>query len=251
MVPICAVKAEPERPAMMIEVIRMPISRRIEMPSRLTTNSSRAELAKLVRPLIGQDDSDQERQQPDDGQGVQAGLLDVVDQGDAAQPPWRCGGARQGRHHHAEEVQQVQRLPPGLERGGAGPLDHGDDGVAGVLDGMVAAPVRLSHRLDQGGMGGAGAGQFNGRPRRTQPRLKAQKQQGAYGIDGLQLAKVQAKALVPLRLHRLQIGAQRLRGRDDPAADGGKRPAVVLRDGFDPSSAIRMKVRHDRSPVCM
>ena len=40
MVPICAVKALPDRPATMIAVIRMPISRRNETPSRLTVKIS-------------------------------------------------------------------------------------------------------------------------------------------------------------------------------------------------------------------
>ena len=40
MVPICAAKAEPERPATMIAVMSMPSSRRVRRPTRLTVNTS-------------------------------------------------------------------------------------------------------------------------------------------------------------------------------------------------------------------
>ena len=79
MVPIWAVKALPERPATMIAVISTPISRRTEMPSRLTVKISAPKRAQLVGALIGQHDADQEGEQADDRQGVDAGLLDLGD----------------------------------------------------------------------------------------------------------------------------------------------------------------------------
>ena len=64
----------------------MPISRRTETPTRLTVKISRAELAQLVGALIGEHDADQEREQADDRQRVQAGLLDMADERGEADP---------------------------------------------------------------------------------------------------------------------------------------------------------------------
>ena len=73
-VPICAAKALPERPATMIAVISTPSSRRVIRPTRLTVSVSAPNCAsctapccamtmpirKLIRPMIGSaDDADQ------------------------------------------------------------------------------------------------------------------------------------------------------------------------------------------------
>ena len=85
MVPIWAVKAEPERPATMMAVISPPISRRMPTPRQIDGEDLGAEALELVGALIGQHHADQEGEQADDGQRVDAGFLDLVDQGGDAQ----------------------------------------------------------------------------------------------------------------------------------------------------------------------
>jgi hypothetical protein len=63
-VPICAAKADPERPATMIAVISKPSSRSEARPTRLIVKTSSAELPQLHRPLLGDDDADQKGHQP-------------------------------------------------------------------------------------------------------------------------------------------------------------------------------------------
>ena len=53
-----------------------------------------AEAAQLVGALIGHHDADQERDQADDRQRIDAGLLQVVGQRGQAQPAWATARAR-------------------------------------------------------------------------------------------------------------------------------------------------------------
>ena len=79
-VPICAAKAEPERPATMIAVISTPSSRKREPPDQVDREDLGAELAQLHRALLGDDDADQEAHQPDDAERGDADQLELVDQ---------------------------------------------------------------------------------------------------------------------------------------------------------------------------
>ena len=80
-VPICAVKAEPERPATMMAVISPPISRRTHHAQKIDGEDFRAEPLQLIGALIGQHHADQERQQADNGQRIDAGFLDLMHEG--------------------------------------------------------------------------------------------------------------------------------------------------------------------------
>src|SRR3546814_7099782 len=70
----------------------------------------RPEARELVGPLVGQHDADQERDQPDDGQRVEARLLHVGDQRHRADAPGLQQRAQQHGDSEAEEGDQV----PGL-----------------------------------------------------------------------------------------------------------------------------------------
>ena len=78
--PISAVKAEPERPATMIEVSSTPSSRRIRMPIEVDHEGRRAEALQLEDALLGDDAADQERDQHDDRHAAEGDLLELVDQ---------------------------------------------------------------------------------------------------------------------------------------------------------------------------
>ena len=109
-VPICAVKADPDRPATMMAAIRPPSSRKNADAEQIDGEDLGAELAQLVGPLIGEDDADQERQQADDRQRVQAGLFHLMDQGRNAQPPGLQHGGDCLEHDEAEESDQLVAL---------------------------------------------------------------------------------------------------------------------------------------------
>ena len=61
MVPSCAAKAAPVRPAMMIAVIMAPISRAMAMADQVGDVDRRAEAGQLHRADEGEDQADQER----------------------------------------------------------------------------------------------------------------------------------------------------------------------------------------------
>ena len=69
-----------------------------------------AELAQLIGALVGDDDADEERQQPDDRQRVQSGLLHLMDQGGNAQPSGLHHGGDRFEHDDAEESDQLVAL---------------------------------------------------------------------------------------------------------------------------------------------
>ena len=86
MEPISAVKAEPERPATMMEVSRTASSRRTRMPIRSTTNGVAPNLNELEDALLRDDAADQERDQHDDRHAPIGDLLELVDHRRAAEP---------------------------------------------------------------------------------------------------------------------------------------------------------------------
>ena len=67
-VPICAAKAEPERPATMIAVISTPSSRTVIRPIEIDRVDFGAELLELDRALLADDDADEEAHQADDAE---------------------------------------------------------------------------------------------------------------------------------------------------------------------------------------
>ena len=69
----------------MMAVISPPISRSTPTPRQIDGEDLGAEPLELVGALIGQHHADQEGQQAHDGQGVDAGFLDLVDHGGDAQ----------------------------------------------------------------------------------------------------------------------------------------------------------------------
>ena len=79
MEPISAVKAEPERPATMIEVRSTPSSRRTRMPMRSTTNGVAPNLMQLEDALLRDDAADQEGDQHDDRHAAIGDLFELVD----------------------------------------------------------------------------------------------------------------------------------------------------------------------------
>ena len=86
MEPISAVKAEPERPATMMEVSSTPSSRRTRMPTRSTTKAVAPNLLELEDALLGDDAADEERDQDDDRHAAIGDLLELVDDRRAAEP---------------------------------------------------------------------------------------------------------------------------------------------------------------------
>ena len=76
MVPSCAAKAAPVRPAMIMPVIMAPISRIMAMPDQIRHVDLGAKLLELHGADEGEDDADQEAYQCYDGEGLGAALLD-------------------------------------------------------------------------------------------------------------------------------------------------------------------------------
>ena len=76
--PICAAKAEPERPATMIAVISTPSSLTARAADQVDREDLGAELAELDRALLGDDDADQEAHQADDEERVDADHLEAA-----------------------------------------------------------------------------------------------------------------------------------------------------------------------------
>ena len=109
-VPICAVKADPDRPATMIAAISPPSSRRMPTPSRLTVKTSAPNSPQLIGALIGEDNTNEERQQTNDRQRVQAGLFHLMEQGRDAQSPGLQHGGDGLEHDQAEEADELVAL---------------------------------------------------------------------------------------------------------------------------------------------
>ncbi len=125
MVPIWAVKAEPERPATMMAVIRPPISRRIADAQKIDGEDLRAEALQLVRALIGQHDADQEGEQAHDRQRVDAGFFDLMDEGLPAQRLLRPDGLNRLDRHPAEIAQHLVALIDRLHEAAADAVEEG------------------------------------------------------------------------------------------------------------------------------
>ena len=90
MVPSCAANAEPVRPAMMIAVIRQPISRTVAMRDQVGDVDAGAELLQLHGADERDDHADEEADQRDDRQRLGAALLD--DQREVAPAEARAPG---------------------------------------------------------------------------------------------------------------------------------------------------------------
>ena len=80
-----------------------------------------AEAAQLVGALVGHHDADQERDQADDRQRVDAGLLEVMGERGQPQPARLQRDPRQSEHRLAIERQQPQGLVAGHQRAAAEP----------------------------------------------------------------------------------------------------------------------------------
>ena len=78
MVPIWAVKAEPDRPAMMMAVMSHADLAQDTHAQKIDGEDLGPEALQLIGALIGQHHADQERQQAHGRQGIDAGLLDLV-----------------------------------------------------------------------------------------------------------------------------------------------------------------------------
>ena len=104
MVPIWAVKAEPERPAMMMAVISPPISRSKPDAEEVDGEDLRAEALELIGALIGQHDADQEQQQSHDGQRIDAGFFYLMNKSGDAQIPARGVNRFQPFQRHAADI---------------------------------------------------------------------------------------------------------------------------------------------------
>ena len=78
-VPICAAKAEPDRPATMIAVISTPSSRSVRRPTRLIVNTSAPNWRSCTAPCWRDDDADQEAHQPDDAERRDADHFEPLD----------------------------------------------------------------------------------------------------------------------------------------------------------------------------
>ena len=112
--PICAVMAEPERPAIRIAASTGPSSRISEMPEDVDDEGVGAELPQLLRGEVGQHHADQEAHQRGDRQRRGADVVQVA--GEVAPGP--CARRRDELHHIeaklADEARQIRHVPAGL-----------------------------------------------------------------------------------------------------------------------------------------
>ena len=139
MVPIWAVKALPDRPAMMMARDQHTHLAQHGNADEIDGQQFLAELAQLIVPLIGDDDADEEQQQSDDRHGIQAMLFDIADQ--------RCEPNAAGMPQHAAEREQAWRRRSRSSRGPALPKS------------MTALPMRarVSPKLKPGCGASAGS----------------------------------------------------------------------------------------------
>ena len=104
--PICAANADPERPATMIAVSRMPSSRITERPIKLTTNTSAPNCASWTAPCCASTMPTRNDSRPTMPKRVRADHLHLVDDGVPAQRPAAEDRAREDDKRLAEEAQE-------------------------------------------------------------------------------------------------------------------------------------------------
>ena len=112
--PISAVIADPVRPAIMIEVMSTPSSRKPRTPTKLDGVVCGAELGELEDALLGDDRADQEIDQHDDRHAAQPVHLEVIDHRGPAPAPRRRGEAQEHHDDFAEIVDDVEEIGAGV-----------------------------------------------------------------------------------------------------------------------------------------
>ena len=141
-VPSCAAKAAPVRPAMMIAVIIAPMSRAIADADQVGDRDRRAELLELHGAHEGENHADQETDQRDDAERVGAAILDRDHQ--INPPVARTAGhepAKRDRHRAEERKEVANRLGVGDGRGtyAFDQRTAGEVGRASLVSGTVSA----------------------------------------------------------------------------------------------------------------
>ena len=116
MVPSCAAKAAPVRPAMMMPAIIAPISRVVAIADEVRDVDLGPELAELDGADVRQDDADEEADEADDRQRLPSALLQDEEEVGAAEPRRAADEPRQAGDHLAEKAQDRDGAPCGRGR---------------------------------------------------------------------------------------------------------------------------------------
>ncbi len=108
-VPICAAKAEPERPGDHDRGHQHAELAHRDPADEVDGVDLGAELGELDRALLGDDDADEEAHQADDAERADADHVEALDDGvdaELARPADNVGEADQGRAEEAEQADQ-------------------------------------------------------------------------------------------------------------------------------------------------
>jgi hypothetical protein len=201
--PICAAKAEPERPATMIAVIRTPSSRRVTRPIRLIVSISAPNWRNCTAPCCP----------------ITMPISRLIS-------PMMQQRSEQGHAYEAEEAEQVGRGLGEAQRGGADA--EGELRQRRVARARQRRPVGDLHALDQRLVGWIGCAQLDRRAVMREMAQPAGDQVGACGVHRRDLGKFH------LHMPRLPVlgAGERLLDRmgvgDHPVAASDQAQRVVI-----------------------
>ena len=194
MVPISAVKALPERPATMIAVSRTPSSRRHADAEQIDGEDLGAEAAQLIGALIGEDDADQERQQPDDGQRRHAGALHLRHHREGSEPRRLAKRPQHRGADQAEKAEQLARCGEEVEGLLADKRQHRLDRLeeAERRRRQALGQLALGHLIEQRGEGRRHVLDAGGDAAAGEAPARAQDEPGADRVEHLDAGEIDA-----------------------------------------------------------
>ncbi len=135
------------------------------MVTRSTTNSSGAEARQLLRTHVGDDHTDQERDQRDDGDGRDAGLVDMAGNRNRPQPPRRAQRAACRHGDTADECESTGQIIPAADDPASERFDRFFDVMRPRESRMWQRRRITQSRLDQVQLIRRGAHEIHLRPR--------------------------------------------------------------------------------------